>query len=123
ISVYNGTNCEDAWLGQQSNPKIDPKNKAWLGHEFDSAKDAGYVKTFIERDMCAYDPENICQGGAHGSLSFATPDPKDPTVTAVLGTATPGASSSPSPTPAPPAAVPSVPSAPLVIAPTATSTP
>jgi hypothetical protein len=57
-----------------------------LGHTFDaqSAADASQLATFIERNMCFYDPENICGHGLHGELVFATPAPGEPTVTATL---------------------------------------
>jgi hypothetical protein len=91
IQVFNESNCEDGWLGQQKTPKVDPGDKAWVGHAFDpkSSADVDKVKSFIERNMCAYDPENICGNGPHGDTVYATPKPGEPTVTAVLGTATP----------------------------------
>ncbi|MHB8576414.1 MAG: DUF3105 domain-containing protein [Dehalococcoidia bacterium] len=65
-----------------------------VGHAFDpgSSKDTALVKQFIERTMCAYDPENQCGGGAHGASKLPTPHPGEPTVVAGLGTATPSAS-------------------------------
>ena len=74
-----------------------------VGHDFSpkSGKDSDIVKTFIERNQCAYDPEGIC-GSKHGELNTAaTPRPGEPTVIASLGAATPGAGSPVTPAPAP----------------------
>ena len=111
IAVYNGDNCENQWLGEQSNPKVDPSNKAWQGHQFSaqSSKDKSFVTAFIERNECGYDPENQCGGGAHGATRYnVTPSPGEPTVIASLGTATPGAGNplAATPTGTPPPAVP-----------------
>ncbi len=87
IQTFGASNCQPGSVGHDFDPK--------------SGKDIGIVKSFIERNQCAYDPENACGGGAHGERSFPTPGPNDPTVIASLGTATPGAGSPVTPAPAP----------------------
>ncbi|MHB8574536.1 MAG: DUF3105 domain-containing protein [Dehalococcoidia bacterium] len=89
-----------------------------VGHDFSasSSADADKVRSFIERDMCAYDPENQCGQGIKGSTDNATPKPGEPTVTASLGTATPAPAASTTPAATPAAGTPG--SAPATAAPT-----
>ena len=87
IQTFGASNCQPGSVGHDFDPK--------------SGKDVGIVKTFVERNQCAYDPEGIC-GSKHGELNTAaTPRPGEPTVTASLGTATPGAGPPATPAPAP----------------------
>jgi hypothetical protein len=76
IQVFNPTDCKQpGWTGHGFNPK--------------SGKDTDLVKSFMERNQCAYDPENQCGDGAKGKTEFPTPVAGAPTVIATLGTATP----------------------------------
>lgn len=75
MSSWGSQNCQPGWMGASFNGN--------------SSKDVNYLKSFIERNECQYDPENQCGGGSKGVVSYPTAKAGQPTVTASLGTATP----------------------------------
>ncbi len=83
IEVFGASKCQPGWVGHELDPG--------------SSKDIQLVKEFIERNQCAYDPENQCGSGQHGDLKYPTLAPGQTTVVAGF---TPQPATSPSATPA-----------------------
>jgi hypothetical protein len=75
ITTFGANNCQPGSVGHDFNPN--------------SAKDVNLVSDFVERNQCAYDPENQCGSGAHGATIYVTPKAGEPTVQANRGTSTP----------------------------------